>query len=333
VSRNPTLQVIAERAKASADIAKVIGKTLSLKGNDRQLIALCPFHKERTPSFNVYGDHYHCFGCGAHGDVVDWLIKARRMTFAGAVQHLGNGASADLISPQQLSATRIPQDARRHTAANYFLRCWDQGVDPVGTIVETYLEHRGGLTIPKGAPIRFHHRCQRGARDLPGGPEFWPAMMALMTDPITGTPVGLHRTYLLPDGTAKAPATKRGGVSLKPKMILGTWGAVCLVPYAEIGRALAVAEGIENALTAMQSIGWGPTWAVGTQDCLRKFPVLPWIEAVTIFADADDTGVGLTAAQSCSDHWVAAGREATICFPPEGKDWNDAARRLPHDPI
>jgi putative DNA primase/helicase len=163
---------------------------------------------------------------------------------------------------------------------------------------------------------------------LPGGPEYWPAMLALMTEPITGQPIGLHRTYLLPDGSAKAPITMRGNALLKPKMILGTWGVVRLASDEDIGRALGIAEGIENTLAAMQLIGWGPTWAVGTQDSIKKLPMLPWIEAVTIFADADDSGVGLTAARCCAERWRAAGREATIHVPPEGQDWNDAAHRL-----
>ena len=48
---------------------------------------------------------------------------------------------------------------------------------------------------------------------------------------------------------------------------------------------------------AMQIIGWGPAWAVGTQDCIKHFPVPPRIEAVAIFADADDSGPGLTASR------------------------------------
>ncbi|MDR3529206.1 MAG: CHC2 zinc finger domain-containing protein [Rhodopila sp.] len=318
----------ARRVKASVSIAAVVGDSLSLKRNGQYLTALCPFHDERTPSLNVYEDHYHCFGCGAHGDVITWVMATRRLTFAEAVQHLAGGAWPDRTRDPPLLAPKAMQAARSATA-DVFLRCWNQGVDPAGTIVQTYLRTRGGLTVPDGAPIRFHPRCQRGARNLPGGPEYWPAMLALMTDPITGQPVGLHRTYLRPDGSGKAPMTTRGETVLKPKMIMGTWGVVRLAP---IGRALAITEGIENALTAMQVIGWGPTWAVGTQDGIKKLPVLPWIEAVTIFADADDSGVGLTAARTCAERWDAAGREAVIHVPPEGEDWNDAAQRLPNDP-
>jgi putative DNA primase/helicase len=157
-------------------------------------------------------------------------------------------------------------------------------------------------------------------------------MLALMTDPITGQPVGLHRTYLRPDGSAKAPATERNGTVLTSKRILGRWGVVRLVPDAHVGRALGIAEGLENALTASQLIGLGPVWAAGTQNQIARFPLLPAIEALTIFADADDSGVGLAAAHACADRWDAAGREVRIYRPRAGEDWNDAAQRLPYEP-
>jgi CHC2 zinc finger len=74
----------AKRLKAAVSIADVIGETLRLKRAGRTLIALCPFHGEKTPSFHVYKDgHYHCFGCGAHGDVFNWLMQAHGVSAAG----------------------------------------------------------------------------------------------------------------------------------------------------------------------------------------------------------------------------------------------------------
>jgi putative DNA primase/helicase len=129
-----------------------------------------------------------------------------------------------------------------------------------------------------------------------------------------------------PDGSGKAPATIRENVALEPKMILGTWGVIRLASDDRIVRALAIAEGIENALTAAQIIGWGPVWAAGTADRIRQFPLLPWIECITVFADAED--VGIQAARECATRWRDAGREAIVHVPPEGEDWNIAVARL-----
>ena len=324
--RHPKNMADLERLKESVSIAALIGETLELQRDGKRHQALCPFHSERTPSFYVFENGYHCFGCGERGDVFDWLLKTRRMTFKAAMAYLSGDERQD--RPTRLPQVAKPAQPRHSATPDTFLRLWREGVDPGGTVVETYLRSRGGLWVPENASIRFHPRCQRGPRDLDGGPEYWPAMLALMTDPITAQPVGLHRTYLQPDGSGKAPITVRGPKTLKAKMILGTWGVVRLAPDEEIGRAVGIAEGIENALTAMQAIGWGPTWAAGTADGIKNLPILPGIEAVTIFADADDSGVGLAAARACATRWQAAGREALIHVPPEGQEWNDAARRM-----
>jgi hypothetical protein len=317
----------AAELKAAVSIAAIIAETLALRREGNLWVALCPFHGERSPSFYVYPTGYHCFGCGAHGDVFAWLMAARGMTFPQAVAYLGGQSFQPLRLAHPLPApTQAPR--KSNTTADTFVWCWHQGINPTRTLVETYLRARGGLVIPEGAPIRFHPRCQRGTTDLPGGPEYWPAMLALMTDPVSGEPVGLHRTYLQPDGSGKAPVTTRGGKTLKPKMILGGWGVVRLAPDDQIGQALGIAEGIENALTASQAIGWGPVWAAGTQNGIARFPVLPWIEALTIFADADDSGVGLAAARACAERWEDADRECAVCVPPLGLDWNDASRRI-----
>jgi DNA primase len=77
--------------KAAADLPTLIGATLELRRRGRLYVACCPFHAEKTPSFHVWRDHYHCFGCGAHGDAFDWLRSQHRMEIPEAVRHLGGG--------------------------------------------------------------------------------------------------------------------------------------------------------------------------------------------------------------------------------------------------
>jgi CHC2 zinc finger len=57
-----------------------------------EYLAVCPFHAEQTPSFRVYSDHAHCFGCGWHGDQIRWLMDHDHLGFLGAVHHLCNWA-------------------------------------------------------------------------------------------------------------------------------------------------------------------------------------------------------------------------------------------------
>ena len=306
MNRNQDLHAEAVRLKAGIRIAEVIGETLALNRNGRLLVGLCPFHSEKTPSFCVYPAHYHCFGCSAHGDVFAWLKQMRGMTFLCALQHLDAALErrTSIGRPMQCARNAGPGTSEYLDLAR---RIWSEGTDPYGSPVETYLHHRG-VRLPDAPVIRFHPKCPRkgGAR---------PAMLALMVDPQTGVPCGIHRTFLSPDGSSKALVET-------PKMMLGTAGVIRLAKPA--GEALGLAEGIETALSAIQTMGWRPVWAAGSCGGIEKFPVLPG-RRLTIFADDDPPG--LKSARACAARWSAAGRETIIHIAPPGEDWNDAARR------
>jgi putative DNA primase/helicase len=178
-------------------------------------------------------------------------------------------------------------------------------------VVEQYLASRG-LRLPPDAPLRFHPACPRNKERLP-------AMVALMTDPLSGEPCGVHRTFLRSDGSGKADGST--------KMMLGTAGIIRLVPDTEVTVGLGLAEGIETSLAIMQGAGWSPVWACGSAGAMSTFPVLPGIEALTLFVDADDSGAGAKAARSCADRWTSAGVEVTAHHPPAGSDWADIVSR------
>ncbi|TDH59808.1 hypothetical protein E2C06_25535 [Dankookia rubra] len=186
---------------------------------------------------------------------------------------------------------------------------WHEAGEPAGTLVEAYLGSRG-LALPADAPLRFHPCAWRNRVGGPPGP----AMMALMTSPETGSPCGVHVTYLQPDGQGKSP-------SARAKVMLGTAGVICLTPGAEVTLGLGLAEGIETALATVQRTGWRPVWAAASAGGIRRFPVLPGIECLTVFADADEAG--MEAARACCRRWTVAGREARVLAPPTG-DWDDA---------
>ncbi len=98
--------------------------------------------------------------------------------------------------------------------------------------------------------------------------------------------------------------------------------AVKLIDDAEVTIGLGIAEGIENALTALCA-GWSPVWAAGCKGGLAKFPVLAGIDALTVFSDPEPGGV--EAARACARRWQNAGHEGTVVIPP-GSDWNDIGR-------
>jgi len=149
----------------------------------------------------------------------------------------------------------------------------------------------------------------------------YPAMVARVTDAQTGQPLTLHFTLLLPDGSGKAPVER-------PKVLLKGHrkadGVIRLTDDADVTTGLGITEGIENALVCM-AMGWQPVWAAVDAGNIAAFPILPGIEALTIFADNDSAGI--KTAKQCAARWKVAGREVRIVAPIRaGEDWADVAR-------
>ncbi|WP_052213571.1 toprim domain-containing protein [Belnapia sp. F-4-1] len=259
----------------------------------------------------------HEAGCG--GDALALVAHLRHVPMLSAWRWalgwlgLGEGAAAPATSwPRLVATAEAMPEATQPATLDMAQRLWCEAVaaDAPGSLAPAYLAARG-VALEAGAPLRFHPHCPRGA-------ERWPAMLALMTDPATGEACGVHRTFLARDGSGKAPG------ALPAKMMAGRAGVVRLVPDEEVTGGLGLAEGIETALSVMQGFSWRPVWAATSAGMIRTLPVLPGIDALTIFADAD--GAGITAAAGCAARWMEAGAEARIVAAPAGQDFNDALR-------
>lgn len=81
-----------EALRHRIDLVEVLGSHLQLKRSGASFEALCPFHEEKTPSFIVQrgSSHYHCFGCGAHGDAIAFLMTHVKMGFVEAIESLAD---------------------------------------------------------------------------------------------------------------------------------------------------------------------------------------------------------------------------------------------------
>src|SRR5690606_14454888 len=71
-------------------VSEIVGQRVRLQRKGREFQGLCPFHNEKTPSFTVNDDKgfYHCFGCGAHGDVITFAMNTEALSFPEAVEKL-----------------------------------------------------------------------------------------------------------------------------------------------------------------------------------------------------------------------------------------------------
>jgi DNA primase len=100
-----------DELRARVPLAAVVGRRVRLARSGRQMKGCCPFHGEKTPSFYVYEDgHYHCFGCGAHGDAIGFIMQSEGAGFMEAVERLA--AEAGLEVPK-LSVEAAEAERRR----------------------------------------------------------------------------------------------------------------------------------------------------------------------------------------------------------------------------
>jgi len=135
--------VLAE-LRSAADIVAVIGEHTKLKKAGRSWKGLCPFHSERTPSFTVDRDKglYHCFGCGAGGDVIHFVRQMDRLDFPEAVEALAGRFGVAI--PKR--ASRGPRDDRREKLLEAMAaaqRFYAGKLAEKGSRAAGYLEGRG----------------------------------------------------------------------------------------------------------------------------------------------------------------------------------------------
>jgi DNA primase len=127
---------------ARSDIVEIIGARVPLKKSGREYKACCPFHSEKSPSFWVSPDKqfYHCFGCGAHGTVVGFLMQYEKLGFLDAMADLAQRAGIEL--PREAQGPRDPASADLHEVMARASRFYEQNLADSARGQE-YLRARG----------------------------------------------------------------------------------------------------------------------------------------------------------------------------------------------
>jgi DNA primase len=137
-----------EQIRAASDIVDVIGAALPLKRAGANFVALCPFHKEKSPSFNVnpHRQIFHCFGCHKGGDVFTFVREYEGLNFVDAVRRLAERANIPLEFDQQPGAkeSRHLKDTLLQMHEQITQR-WQAALanDAAGQIARDYLAQRG----------------------------------------------------------------------------------------------------------------------------------------------------------------------------------------------
>ncbi len=133
--------------RARTPLPALIGRRVKLSRSGRNWKGCCPFHGEKTPSFYAYDDHYHCFGCGAHGDAIGFVMQAQGASFMEAVESLASEAGLDVPKPSREAAEAERQRLDLHdilakAAAFYQAQLFGPG----GAAALEYLRRRRGLS-------------------------------------------------------------------------------------------------------------------------------------------------------------------------------------------
>ncbi len=149
----------AEKVKQQADIVRVIGEYVRLKKAGANFMGLCPFHQEKTPSFAVHPvkQIYHCFGCGAGGDVFKFVMELEKSTFPEALRTVAEKCGIPIPRQRERSPEERRENQQRtviiemhREATAYFARQFDESHE--GAVAMAYLEERG---LDREALLRF----------------------------------------------------------------------------------------------------------------------------------------------------------------------------------
>src|SRR5262245_24136543 len=135
-----------DELRSRVSLGELVGRRVRLTRRGREYGGLCPFHNEKTPSFYVVEDKgfFHCFGCGAHGDAIGFLMRADNLDFIEAVERLA--AEGGIAVPQQTPQERERAQRQKTlletlaAAAQLFER---QLWSPAGARARDYLAARG----------------------------------------------------------------------------------------------------------------------------------------------------------------------------------------------
>ncbi len=138
-----------EQIREAADIVQIIGEYLRLKKRGKNYLAICPFHTEKTPSFNVSPDKqiFHCFGCGKGGNLFTFLMEHEKMSFVEAVKYAAQKTNITIAEDKQSDYKKDLVDKLNFantTAVEYFQKVLH--ASKYKSILEKYLKTTRAIT-------------------------------------------------------------------------------------------------------------------------------------------------------------------------------------------
>jgi len=255
---------------------------------------------------------------GEHGDLLDLIAANQRLTsLADTLEEARRFLS--LPPPEPMSFEPLPPVPTGSPEAAR--RLWAISQPIFGTLAEAYLRQRGITDLRECGALRFHPNCwyRADTDDPPGTPNAFPALIAAVRSD-DGSLTGIHRTWLDPNGSGKAPIST-------PRRAMGN----LLGNGLRFGRArsvLVAGEGIETILSLRQIMPTMPMIAGLSAGHLSALQIAPSLGRLYIARDNDPAGQH--AADTLADRAIGAGIEPLMLTASLG-DFNDDLQRLGRD--
>ncbi len=135
-----------ERLRSHFLMSEVIGRRMPIKKHGREYHGLCPFHTEKSPSFTVNDEKgfFHCFGCAAHGDAIEFVRRFDHLSYPEAVENLAREAGIEIAKPTPAEQRKIEQEKTLYDVMEAACQWFEkQLLAPSGMIAKDYIERRG----------------------------------------------------------------------------------------------------------------------------------------------------------------------------------------------
>ena len=135
-----------DELRARITLSSLVQRSVKLTRAGREWKGCCPFHEEKTPSFyvNDQKQFYHCFGCGAHGDAISWMVDSQGLQFMDAIKELAGMAGMEVPAPDPVMAKKAEARASlidvTEAAQRFFVEAL---AGPSGGAAREYLQRRG----------------------------------------------------------------------------------------------------------------------------------------------------------------------------------------------
>lgn len=165
--------------RAANPLPSIVAATVKLQRAGNEWKGCCPFHPDRSPSLTIFadGERFYCFGCGAHGDVLDYVMRLHNVGMVEAARLLSAG---DLPKAELAALPRTDRASRTPEAQ----AIWERAIPAAGTLAESYLASRG-INGPIPPDIRFSRLPYGNSNPLP-------CLVAAVRD-LAGAVIGLQR--------------------------------------------------------------------------------------------------------------------------------------------